>query len=632
MSLIQRIWLIILLVLALAFGSSLVISYTALRNHVEHTLRLKNTDSANTLALTITQMDKDPALLKALVSAQFNTGHYKLISLVSNDGSISIVHESNKPIAGVPDWFVSWVDLGVPPATASIENGWRRFGTLKVQSHYQFAYQTLWRSTRSLFISFVAVTLLSLLLGYMLVRSIRRPLAAMVTQARQIGNGRFSKVKEPGIRELRDVVASMNQLSQSVYEMLAEESGKLEQLQARIGFDEVTGLYNRKYFQNHLDGLLYRHDALANGVIAIVRVPDLAELNKRLGYGETNALLKSVSRQVQAVAQSRANSITGRLNGSDFALVVPGEQRTDALARAVSKALDQIRGTAAEAPPLPASLTAYGPEDTKSALLATLDTALAKAENRGDGQIEIVTNAAAPRLFQSREKMHAALTHALETNALRFDRYPVVTADNTVLHEECPSRLYLADEWRSAAMFIPWVTRFEMTATFDLQVIDAALDEIRRRATTPIAINLSAQTLTKTSFVEAVVSRLAVRAASDKLLLEWPAAGALANREAFEALGNQLTSLGYRIGLKHVGHELAQIAELHHLGLSRVKLDAALIRDIDRQTEQQGYIRGHCTLLHSININVIAEGVQTQQEMDTLAELGIDGFTGPGVV
>lgn len=631
MSLIQRIWLIILFLLVLAFGSSLVISYGALRHHVDETLSLKNADNAQALALTMTQMDKDPVTLELLLSAQFDTGHYKLISLVSDDDRVSIVRKSRAPTVGVPAWFVELVDLHVPAGVASVQDGWTQFGTLKVASQYQYAYQTLWRSARNLFISFIVVALLSLLLAYIIVRGIRQPLDAVVDQAWQIGNRRFNVLDEPRILEFRHVVASMNQLSHSVRDMLTEESSKLEQLQARIRLDEVTGLCNREYFLNRLDGLLHRHDTLASGMFAIVRLPNLTELNKRLGYARTNAVLLALSQQLHNLEQSYDNAFTGRLNGSDFALIVAGDQQTEALVHALSDALGQLPDNASVAPALPASLITYGPDDHQSSLLSALDTALANAENRADGEIEVTSNAASPQLFESRDAMHAALAHALDTSALRFDRYPVVTTGNDLLHDECPSRLYLAGEWRSAAVFIPWITRFDMTATFDLQVIDTALKEIKDDAT-PIAINLSAQTLTQRSFADALICRLSANSAADKLLLEWPAAGALANRAAFEALTARLARYGYRIGLKHAGHELAHIADLHNLGLDRVKMDAALIRNIDQQHEQQSYVRGLCTLLHSLGVNVIAEGVQTPAEIATLAELGLDGFTGPGVV
>lgn len=632
MSLIQRVWLVIILLVVLAFGSSLAISYTALHNHVEETLRLKNIDNVNALALTMTQMNKDPVVLELLLSAQFDTGHYKLISLVSTDGDVSIVRQSHKPIIGAPEWFVSLVNLNVPAATAKVQDGWRQFGTLKLASQYQFAYRTLWDSARNLLFSFIVVALLSLLLAYVIVRGIRQPLASVVDQARQIGNRQFRIVKEPRIRELRDVVKSMNRLSFSVRSMLIAEGDKLEQQQKSMRADKVTGLLNREYFINHVDSLLHRESILGSGMLAIVRVPAITKLNDSLGYAATNTLLMALSRQLKTIENSRPHTVAGRLNGSDFMLVVAGNQDTDTLARDLSQALAQTVADQPSLSALPAALTTYGPGHNRSSLLAALDTGLARAENRTDGQVEIINTNSTPRLFDSREKLHNALAHALETDALRLKRYPVVTLDGEPLHDECPSRLYLAEQWHPAATFLPWIARFDMTAAFDLRVVEAALNEARQHET-PIAINLSAQTLTDPAFVEALTNRLtASDAAADRLLLDWPAAGALANRAEFAALANRLAPLGYKIGLKHVGNQPTQIAELHDLGLDHVKLDTALIRDIHKHADRRGYVHSQSILLHSLGITVIAAGVRTQHEIDALTQLGIDGVTGAGVL
>src|SRR5699024_9796121 len=175
--------------------------------------------------------------------------------------------------------------------------------------------------------------------------------------------------------------------------------------------------------------------------------------NQNMGFTATNDLLFAVGKQLTALEQSYPRAHAGRLNGSDFALLVAGDQQIDTLAQALSQALAQLPGQTAAIPALPVSLACYGPEDSRPALLAALDRALATAESRADGRPELVDKTV-PALFTSREAMHAALTYALETGALRLHHHPVLTADKTPLHEECPSQLYFAGEWRSAAVFI----------------------------------------------------------------------------------------------------------------------------------------------------------------------------------
>src|SRR5699024_10881253 len=158
----------------------------------------------------------------------------------------------------------------------------------------------------------------------------------------------------------------------------------------------------------------------------------LAQLNRDMGYTATNELLLAVSKQLTTLEQSWTRAHAGRLNGSDFALMVACDQQIDALAQALSRAMAQLPGQTAALPALPVALMYYGPSDSRSTLLEALDTALANAESRADGRAEIVDKALPP-LFTSREALHAALAHALETGTLRLRHHPVMAADKVLL-------------------------------------------------------------------------------------------------------------------------------------------------------------------------------------------------------
>jgi EAL domain-containing protein (putative c-di-GMP-specific phosphodiesterase class I) len=70
---------------------------------------------------------------------------------------------------------------------------------------------------------------------------------------------------------------------------------------------------------------------------------------------------------------------------------------------------------------------------------------------------------------------------------------------------------------------------------------------------------------------------------------------------------------------------------LHDLGLDYIKIDASVIRDIDRNTGNKAFLKGICLIAHSIGLMTIAEGVQAAPEMAALPELGVDAMTGPAV-
>ena len=76
---------------------------------------------------------------------------------------------------------------------------------------------------------------------------------------------------------------------------------------------------------------------------------------------------------------------------------------------------------------------------------------------------------------------------------------------------------------------------------------------------------------------------------------------------------------------------ISRLGELHDVGLNYIKFDASIVRGIDTNKTCKGLLRGLCMITHSIGAQAIAEGVNNYDEIESLKEIGIDGFTGPGV-
>ena len=83
MSLIKQLWLAIAVVMSMSLGGSLVVSTQSARHYLEQQLQVKNLDNATSLALSLSQMPKDPVTVELQVAAQFDAGHYRVIRLTS---------------------------------------------------------------------------------------------------------------------------------------------------------------------------------------------------------------------------------------------------------------------------------------------------------------------------------------------------------------------------------------------------------------------------------------------------------------------------------------------------------------------------------------------------------------------
>ena len=292
MSLTRQLWLAVIVVMTLAFGGTFIISTTAARDYLAHQLNVKNIDNVTALALTMTQMDKDPVTIELMLSAQFDAGHYRLIRLTDPEGALLFERQNDTPVQGAPTAFVSAMHLDTAPGTAHVQDGWKQYGVLTLESHDQFAYIDLWNGSVRLLGWFSVAALLVGALGSLLLRVILRPLQGVVAQAEAMGERRFVTHAELVTLEFKQWVRAMNSLSERVQTMLARGTKQLEELRQKIQIDPITGLSNRETFISTLEDALGQDDVSASGIIVILRVSGLAELNRMIGRESVDELLR----------------------------------------------------------------------------------------------------------------------------------------------------------------------------------------------------------------------------------------------------------------------------------------------------------------------------------------------------
>src|SRR5574340_176364 len=165
MSLIRQLWLAIIVISVLVFSGSFVVSTLTARHYLEQQLYRQSVDTANSLALSMTQQSKDEVTLELQVAALFDGGHYQSISLADPRGKTIVDRVQTRSDVDVPEWFVALFPIQSPPTRAQVTDGWKQFGVVSVISHNRFAYQALWSGLMELAGWFLLVALGSGFIG-----------------------------------------------------------------------------------------------------------------------------------------------------------------------------------------------------------------------------------------------------------------------------------------------------------------------------------------------------------------------------------------------------------------------------------------------------------------------------------
>ena len=635
MSMFRQLWLAILASTLMALTGSLLVSMLSARSYLESQLSIKNTDNATALALSLSQSKPDEVMIELVVASLFDGGHYEVVKVTNPQGQTVVERVSTESDLGAPAWFANLLPIRAQAGQAQISNGWSQLGVVTLVSQSRFAYAALWKSAKEMALALVLAGVAGGVMSTLVLRRLRRPLNAVIDQAKAISQRRFVSIQEPKVPELRQLAVAMNTTVARLKSMFEEEASRLELVRRDANFDGLTGLTNRPHFLARLRQTVDAEDS-RGGLLLLIRMADLAGINRRLGRAATDEFLKAVGACVDQAAHANSLGVSARMNGADFAVLLPGEKAGMSAANELLKALQVVA-----APYVAQSETAwvgvgwFARGVDVGGLLSRVDLALASAEATGINAIREAEADEDDEMPRTVDQWAAMIRRALDKQWLKLIAFPVVTLDGRLSHSECPLRLMFDErgEWLPAGRFLPIAERLKLTAALDLAAVGAGLKELRsQRTLTGLAINLSASSLEDQTFQPSLLAIIdAQRDLAPRLWLEVAESGALKHIDAFRALCLALHQRGCHTGLEHFGHHFSQIGLLHDLGLDYLKVDSSFVRGIESNPGNAAFLKGLCSIAHNIGLTVIAEGVASPSEFNALQGLGFDGATGPGV-
>nr|WP_315197005.1 EAL domain-containing protein [uncultured Aquabacterium sp.] len=635
MSLIRQIWLLLLTTLLMAFLGSFVVWMMSSRGYLETQLRLKNADNAQSLALNLSQQRGDMTGMELMLSAMFDTGFYQRITLRDAAGRTLFNHEADPKVVReqAPHWFVEMVPVESAAGVAQVSDGWRAVGSVEVVSHSAFAHAQLWQGSLKTAGWLAVLGGLSCLVATFGVNGIRRPLDATVNQAQALMERRFITVEEPRVPELARLSQAMNAVVMRLKSVFEEQSGQVELLRQQAHCDPLTGLSQRRHFMAQLGAVLSSDEGSGSGVVYLVRVADLAGVNRLLGHRQTDVLLQRLGRVLTEVSLGVPGAAIGRLNGGDFAVCLVSGDVPVPEAQYYADALRRAFAEQALSATVVVGGVCWQRGDAMQSVLALADSALALAESRGAFSVEMAQAFDAQSTVMGEDEWRRRMDAALNEGRVQLVRYPVVDRQLKLVHHECPMRLQLepGGPHESAAHWLPMALRTGLISRIDEAAVQLALDQIGDDQQ-PRGVNLSPASLTDSGFVPRLRAAIAARPQAARFLwLEVAEVAAVDRFELVRELCKQLRPLGVRIGLEHAGERLTRIDSLFEAGLDYVKLDASVVQGVASDAARAAFVSGTVNMLHGLGLQVYGEGVNDSADILALRQCGLDGVTGPAV-
>jgi len=599
-------------------------------------------DTATSLGLSLSPImaKEDLPTVDTMISAVFDRGYYRVISLRDMQGEVITERALQVEIAGIPDWFIDLIPIKPPSAESLVMAGWNQAGKLYVESHPGYAYQTMWKTMRQISIYFLLAGSIVLVLGSLGLRLLLKPLKCLELQAEAICRKEYQiQERLPKTRELRQVVDSMNRMTAQVRDMFSRQAKTAERLRRKAYSDQLTGLGNRRYMTAQVEARLDAKKGPTHGAFLLLQVDNLQKINELEGFAAGDALLKKIADIIIQETQRFNDVILARLTGGDFALFLSEISSTEVyniaenLSQKVSRLLVENISHSENLAQIGGVI--YKNTPTFSKLLSEADNALQAARQEGTNKWVITLlpsgeNSVVKGKTWWKETLERVLTNG---DIILFGQPVMSSKDRSlVLHQELLCRIVLEpEEIVDAGIFIPLAERLQLISKLDNVVISKVFEQQQKITNLKtIAVNLSPSSLKDPFFVGWILAEIKkFPQNSPHIIFEFSEFGAVQYLDIVKEFSQNVRKLGHAIALDHFGRSFANFGYLKSLRPEYVKIDRAFTRELEHdQGDSEFFIGALCEVAHSLDIRVIAEGVEREEQVDMLLELNIDALQG----
>ncbi len=618
---------------------SLLVSVLNARAYFLHQLHSHAQDTATSLALSISPAfnRNDQLALQTMTDVIFDRGYFRSIVLSNLAGDV-IVQRQSRPKAAVPQWFMQAVSLNVEPATAEIVNGWQRSGLVSVTSHPGQVYQDLWRTTLQALLWFGAMGGVTILVLLVLVRHALRPLDALERQANAIFQQDFSvQAAPPRTRELRRVVIAMNRMTLQLKAVFDEQLHAIEKVREQAHQDPVTGLGNQFYFDARFQAMTEDpHESLV-GAVLILSFRDFNHYNTTYGRVAGDLLLKQVAGRWQKVLEQTQGAVIAKQAGANLAAWLPNVslERAEQLLQSVFSGIMNLPLFTQQQKLdfLHIGLAHCDVGRDGQTLLQAADEALRAARAKGVNGFHVtrLTGRLMADVDFTQADCQRLLLEALSNEQLCWFYQPVIrSADESIFFYEVLLRLRWNDTLVAAHVFLPLVERFGLQVKYDQysiqKVIRLLADEAMNES---FCVNVSPLSIQAEGFIEWLLNEIRDTCASpERLVIEIPEYALSFVSAKVQTLATGLAAMGAKLSIDHFGVGTKSFSYLSALPLHAIKVDYSYIRDLAENKDHQFFIQSLLQIVHSRDILMLAENVETQQQWDLLKSFQVDGGQG----
>lgn len=418
---------------------------------------------------------------------------------------------------------------------------------------------------------------------------------------------------------------------------ITERKHAESELNRAASTDKLTGLLNRAGLQGELLEKLdnpHPQNMFSESVLIKIGIDHFKELNDGLGHQYGDLLLQEIARRLLLICQNR--SVIARVGGDEFSIVLPSrklsEQQLQALLENIHQSISNTLLLADHSYTPSCSMgVARFPQDAQSLemLLINLDIALNEAKKSGRNQW-LFFDVKVKEKLEYQKYLKSLLINALEHDLFTIVMQPICTIDTSQhVGFEVLVRLFDRGNPVPPDVFIPLAEEFGLIIPLGDQVMCKAMAAHRKlldRGLAPgkMAINVGPAQFLEANFVDRVQENLREYDLDPTMLVIEITETALIGRSS-KVVSNalfELQAIGIEVALDDFGTGFSSLSHLRDFNVNKIKIDKSFVNDIEHDSTARSLVEGLICFANKMGLDVVAEGVETEQQLQLLANYG----------
>ena len=436
------------------------------------------------------------------------------------------------------------------------------------------------------------------------------------------------------LRLQRELTEHRNQLAKTA-DMVKKEAEERQQAEQRIlqlaNYDELTGLPNRAILNQTVTQALAKTKRYKKQLaLLFIDLDRFKLINDTLGHGAGDFVLKTVAERFRECL--RESDTVARLGGDEFVVLVEDLVDTKYVGGVAHKLViaaqkpfmiegQEFHVTAS------IGIATYPNDGTDSAtLLKNADIAMYRAKEQGKNNFQYYSEQMNMHSLQ-RLALESSLRHALERNELRLHYQPIIdTVSKHISGVEALVRWQHPDMGMVGPLqFIPIAEETGMIADIGRWVLENACIQgaLWHQAGFPLrmSINLSPRQLNEANLLDEFRHVLAsTRFPASSLTVEITEGMMMTNPDETVVVLQALKDMGMQIAVDDFGTGYSSLAYLKRFPIDTLKIDRSFLQDIPRDQDDAALTGAVIAMGHSLRLNVVAEGIETDEQWQFLVD------------